>query len=128
MSAQDEFTAAAKSLAWGYRPGRHVITAVFCTSAPPHPSEPCPDCAFHEARYSGEVRRLDRVYATLPALAGLFEECAAFVAEYPDLGREHVDGGPCDDYACHVVTRMRSIAQALTPPQADGEQTGDSRG
>ncbi len=116
MSAQDEFTAAATSLAWGYRPGRHVVTAVFCTSGPPHPSESCPSCAFHEARYSGDVRRLDRLHAALPALSALFEECAAFVAEYPDLGREHVDGEPCSDYACQVVTRLRSIAQAVVSP------------
>lgn len=124
MTAQDDFEAAVKALALDIRPGRHVVAAAFCKDHPPHQRHhlfgPCPSCAFHESPYSGEVRRLDRLHAALPTIAELFEVCAAFVAEYPDLGREHVDGEPCDDYACGIVTRMRALAKILT---ADGEQT-----
>lgn len=47
------------------------------------------------------------------ALADLFEVAANFVEEYPDLGREHVDGEQCDDYACGLVTKLQSVARAV---------------
>src|SRR5690349_13815404 len=100
MSAREDFAAAAKALTRYVHPERRVVAAAFCEDHPPHQRHhlfgPCPSCAFHESPYSGELRRLDRLHAALPALSDLFEVCADFVAEYPDLGREHVDGGPCD--------------------------------
>lgn len=46
-------------------------------------------------------------------LADLLDLTERFVAERPQLVREHVDGEPCDDFACGMVTHIRDIARAL---------------
>lgn len=46
-------------------------------------------------------------------LADLFDAVKRFVDEHPDLGREHVDGKPCDDYACGIVNRARRLARVI---------------
>lgn len=59
---------------------------------------------------------------TSPAIGGpladLLDLTQKFVAEYPELVREHVDGGPCDDFACGLVTHIRGIARALLNEEA----------
>jgi hypothetical protein len=45
--------------------------------------------------------------------ADLFDLLAEFTVTVPDLVREHVDGEPCGDYACGIVTRARLLARVL---------------
>jgi len=51
-------------------------------------------------------------------LANLLDLTEKFVAEYPELGAEHVDGEPCDDFACGLVTHIRDLARALLNEEA----------
>ena len=46
-------------------------------------------------------------------LAALLDDAAEFAQAFPDLSGEHVDGQPCGDYACRMVTRLRHLARDL---------------
>ena len=54
-------------------------------------------------------------------LADLLDLTEKFVAEYPELVREHVDGQPCSDIACGMVTHIRDLARALLAEDVPGE-------
>lgn len=51
-------------------------------------------------------------------LADLLDLAERFVAAYPGLVREHVDGEPCDDFACGIVTHIRDLARTLLAEEA----------
>jgi hypothetical protein len=94
---------------------RGVIVVVFlCENTHPHDG-PCPKCRMFEARYSGMARHLTRLLDARPQLADLFDLGAALLRDHPALARGHVDGGPCDDHACHIVTQLRDLARTLDP-------------
>ncbi|MEO3860908.1 hypothetical protein [Acrocarpospora sp. B8E8] len=92
---------------------KHVVAIALCENTQPHDG-PCPECRILETRYSGVARHLVRILDARPQLADLYDAAAAFVAEHPDLGRPHVDGQPCDDHACRIVTGLRELARTLT--------------
>ncbi|WP_155353150.1 hypothetical protein [Acrocarpospora macrocephala] len=128
----DDFTTAAERLraaSTAHAPlldgRRGTIVALFLCEETHHHFGPCPDCRILEARYSGTTRHLTRLLDARTPLADLFDTAAAFLTDYPALGRPHVDGEPCEDHACRIVTQLRDLARTINPPVTG--QAGEQR-